>query len=802
MFSIRLLYIKNGEKTIIILMKTRNSEKNSQTSKKPASKKRKILLGILLSSVILPILAVCLFLVGFSIYSSRQRVDSSLLPTATAAPTFYDINGNKLSYIEDGFLTQDEICDNLRFAFVATEDKRFYSHKGYDIVRIGGAILKDIKAGKAVEGASTITQQLVKNTHLTHDRTVSRKLKEIALASQLEKEYSKEEILSMYLSVIYFGNGIYGAKQAAKYYFGKDVKDLTVAESATLAAIVKNPSKYSPNKNKDAALERRNLIIDLMREQNYIPESVAKSAKSSPVVCQGLDANSAQKGLSDKDCKLYFDNVIQEVCASLDITKYQLFNGGYKIYTNFDGESQKIAVKQINNSALHEENTDRAIIIADNSSGSVLAYASTLGYNAKRQVGSTIKPILYSAAIDRQIINLMTPINDEPVDFGEYSPSNFGDKYYGLTTVKEAIKKSMNSVAVKTCDYLGIDEYFDYVKRFGISVGDDDKNYALALGATTDGINMIELASAYSTLACNGQKKPLTFVRFVTQNDEKVFSNENKTIEQVVKSSTAQQIGVALKETVKSGTAKSLSTLPFEVAAKTGTVERGDGQNSDAWCASFNNRYSVLVWHGSDSGMREKGGGYPTKQAKEVWQNIYENSMRGVEDTQDLSSRFLPIDASDLYLCEVDLYSTLKRQKPILATKNVPLEYRYKEYFALDDLPLAEGSYFDEIGEQNLTAEYSRKGVNISFVKESAYSYDVVRTDLFGSRVIKHFDSETLDLKGDFNNTYKSQTEVSFTDRPISFGLPVTYTLVAYIDDNLDIKNTSTKVVFVDVNFR
>ncbi len=779
-------------------MKTRNSDKNSQIPQKQMSKKRKILLGILLSAVLLPVIAICTFLAVFSIYTSTQHVDSSLLPTATDVPTFYDIDGNKLSYIEDEFLSQADICDNLKYAFIATEDKRFYSHKGYDIIRIGGAVLKDIKAGKAVEGASTITQQLIKNTHLTHDRTISRKLKEIALASQLEKEYSKEEILSMYLSVIYFGNGIYGAKQAAKYYFGKDTKDLTVAESATLAAIVKNPSKYSPNKNTDASLQRRNLIIELMREQNYISEDEAEKSKATPIVCQGLDVNSAKNNLSDKDCKLYFDNVIQEVCASLDITKYQLFNGGYNIYTNFDSNVQQIAVKQIINEALHEENTDRTIIVADNLRGGILAYASSLGYNAKRQIGSTIKPILYSAAIDKQIVNLTTPIVDEHVNFGGYSPSNFAGKYYGLTTVKEAIKKSMNSVAVKTCDYLGVDNYFDYLKRFGLSVQDDDKNYSLALGATTNGINPLELANAYSVFANNGQKKQLSFVRFVTQNNEKVMSNESNLTMQIVKASTAQQISVALRDTVKTGTAKSLSTLPFEVAAKTGTAQRGDGQNSDAWCASYNNQYTILVWHGSDDGMQELGGGYPTKQAKEVWQSMYDNAKRRTENAEYAKSKFSPINTDELYLSSVDLYSTLNSRKVVLSSQNVPLEYRYNEYFALDNLPTTDGSYFDEIKDQTLKIDKSTKGIRISFLKESAYEYSVVRTDIFGSHLIKHFDSETLALKRDYNNINYSQNEVSFTDHPISFGQPISYTLVTYLKNNPKIKNTSTKVVFID----
>lgn len=766
-------------------MKNSKLDKNPQISQNNKKKRRKIAIGLLVGFVALPILVIAVGLIGFSIYASQVEVDASLLPTATAVPTFFDRYGNKLSYAEDGFLSPDEITDNLRFAFISTEDKRFYSHKGYDVIRIGGAIFSDIKAGKLKEGASTITQQLVKNTHLSHERTLERKIKEIALATKLEKEYSKEEILSMYLSVIYFGNGIYGAKQAAKYYFAKDIKDLSVAECATLAAIVKNPSKYSPNKNKDASISRRNLVIDKMCEQNYIASDTANIEKSKELVLAQNDDAIWSDLLSEKDQKIYFDNVIQEVCEALNVTKYQLFNSGYQIYTNYDQDVQKMLVPEIAKD--DDENVNKLVIVMT-TDGEVVGYASTLGFNPKRQIGSTIKPILYSAAFDKGILTLATPIVDEPIDFSGYKPTNFNDKYYGLTTIDEAIKKSMNSVAVKTVDYLGIDPFFDYVKEFGLGVNELDKNYALSLGATTDGISPLELASAYTTFANGGTHKKYSFVRLVVKDGEKIYSNDDEQ-KQIVKDSTAQLVNRALVDTVKDGTAKTLSVLPFELAAKTGTVERGDGKNSDAWSVSYNRGFTVLVWHGSDDGMDEKGGGLPTMSAKTVWQKLFEY------DEEAFETAF----ANDkLKIKEIDLYSTFRNQKITLTTQNVPLEYRKQQYFAFDDAVDANGSCFENIDEVELGVHSNRQNVEIEFEREKIYEYDLYRTDLFGTRLIYHLDSEILDLKTDPNNISDAKEIVRLSDRPWTFGRAANYSLVVYLKDNPEIKNVSTKTVFVD----
>ncbi|MBO4380651.1 MAG: transglycosylase domain-containing protein [Clostridia bacterium] len=771
-------------------MKNAKTDKNLDFEVKKHSKKHQIIVALLVVFVIMPIIIAGLTIAAFAIYASTVNVDASLLPTASAVPTFYDVNGNKLAYAEDAFLSPDEIPDNLKYAFVATEDKRFYEHKGVDVVRIGGAIVSNIKNGKVVEGASTITQQLVKNTHLSHERTLSRKLKEIAIASNLEKEYSKDEILAMYLSVIYFGNGIYGAKQAAKYYFQKDVKDLSVAESATLAAIVKNPSKYSPNKDKSAAKSRRNSIIDKMCEQNYIPLDAANIEKSKDLNIISNDDITSANTLHDSDVKIFFDSAIQEVCEALNITKYQLFNSGYKIHTTFDQNIQKIAVQSLKDKSLHDENVEGLVVIIDNERGGILAYSSTLGYTPKRQLGSTIKPILYSAALDKNILTLATPVVDEEINYGGYAPKNFADKYYGHTLVKEAIKKSMNSVAVKTCDYIGIDTYFDYVKKFGLTLDDDDKNYSLSLGATKNGISPLEIASAYTVFANDGTKKQTHFVRFIEKNGTKIYSSIQNG-EQIVKSSTAQLVNVALVDTVKDGTAKTLSALPFEIAAKTGTVEHSDGKNTDAWCASYTPNYTIVVWHGSDEGMNEKGGGLPTKQCLSIWQNVYTSSNTAAFEKEFAKDKIKPV--------EVDLYSTFNTNQIIASNKNTPLEYRYIEYFA-DNSTFDEGSFFDEVPAADFEVETINGVCTITYVPKHIYEYDLIIRDLFGTRTIKHISSETHTFDGDFNALIEQDEQITINDCPISFGGAVEYALVAYLKDNPEIKNVSTKRVFVDTH--
>ncbi len=754
-------------------MKTSIQFKNDEQNLAKKKKRKKIALTTVSCVILLPLLIAALSIGIFAAWANTQHIDKTLLPTATAVPVFYDSKGNVLPYAEDNYVEMNSISDNLKNAFVALEDKRFYSHKGYDIVRMGGALVNNIKARGVREGASTITQQLVKNTHLTHERTLSRKLKELAIAIKLEKQYGKDEIMAMYLSVIYFGSGAYGVKQAANVYFGKSVEDLTLAECATLAGLVKNPSKYSPINHPEQCEKRRNIALSLMLEQGYISEDEYEYAKSRPV--QTVNKDGAQATVANaRACEFYLSQAQKEVCDSLGITKYQLGNSGLKIYTNLDVSLQYELERQRAAQDNYESSQISSVsIILDNANGAVLAHSSSYPYAISRQAGSVLKPLaVYAPAIDRGLVSLATPIVDEKVDFSGFSPNNFGGLYYGDTTVRDALKKSMNSVSVKVMDYLGVENSAQFLQSVGIDITEEDKNYALALGATSQGVSPLLVAAGYSAFARQGEYLCPSYIRYVVDNGNKTLSNEARKGRRVTSASTSALMTVALTDTVKDGTAKSLSVLPFEVAAKTGTAQRDKNGNSDAWCSSYNGDYTVLVWHGSDSVMQEKGGGYPTRHAAKIWKAI--DAQYGVERT---------ISVGEIVPLEIDTYSTKCNRQVTAATENTPVEYRKIEFFAKDSLPDFSRSKFENLLPADFDVVCNGSSVNIAFDTEPIYCYEIVRTDATGSRLIYH--------------EAGSGERAEVCDLPIGFGGKVDYTLICHLINNEEICASKNKSVYI-----
>lgn len=753
-------------------MKKQPKIKNLLNKEQKRSQKKKIILTILCVFLLLPIVGTAITAVSFAIWANGVSLDKNLLPTASAKPVFFDINGEKIEYLTDDYVLPEQIPDNLKNAFIALEDKRFYSHKGYDPIRIGGAIVSNIKSHSVKEGASTITQQLVKNTHLNNERTVDRKLKEIAIARKLEKEYSKDEILAMYLSVIYFGNGAYGVKQASRLYFDKEIFELSLQECATLAGIVKNPSKYSPFSKEDDCIARRNLVLSVMQKEGYISKESKELASNSPL-------NKAKDGkmskLQNKYCDYYIKKATDQVCNMLNITKYQLTNSGYEIYTNLDVNLQKCLFDNANNSQFFESDDVQSVqIVVDNKQNAVVACYSSLGYDIKRQTGSVMKPIaVYAPAIDMNLVSLATPVVDEKIDFGGYCPSNFNDKYYGETTVRDAIKKSMNSVAVKTLSYIGLPKSAQYISNFGVNLEYFDQNYALALGATANGVSPIEICSAYSALANNGIYKENSFVKFVVTNGNKIYIGSQTPSRAVVKSSTASIITSALSDTVKDGTARTLSALPFEVAAKTGTAERADGKNSDAWCIGYNDNYTVCVWHGSDDGTSERGGGYPAMNNKKIWQSInaYQSQPKSLSYCNEVEWK------------DIDTYASKKYKQVMLASQNTPIEYRKNEIFPIG-ANVETSHCFDEVEDFDFSLCVNANRVQITLDTQNIYTYKIYREDFYGKNLVC-----IVQGNGEQKTIY---------DTPLAFFDVVKYTIECEISSNSDIKKSSTKLVYVD----
>lgn len=753
------------------MKKSKNLKNLTPEQKK--RRKRKILTAVFIC-LFTPILCLSVAIGAFALWAQNQKPDANLLPTATAAPVFFDTDGNQLPYEEENYINPSDIPQNLKNAFVALEDKRFYTHKGYDPIRIVGAFFNNIKSKSLKEGASTITQQLVKNTHLTHEKTVSRKLKEIAIASNIEKEYSKDEILAMYLSVIYFGGGAYGVKQAARLYFDKDIKDLSLSECASLAGTVKNPKKYSPFSEESDSIQRRNLVLKVMQNEGYIDSQACSIAQSAPLAVADRKTSNLNKRIYD----LYIKNAIVEACEKLNITKYELSNSALKIYLNVDSVLQtKIAAIGADESMYSNDKINGAIIVLDNSAHAVSAYWSNLPYNVKRQAGSVLKPLaVYAPAIDMNACTLATPIVDEKVTYGDFSPSNYGGKYYGETTIRQAIKKSMNSVSVKTMSYIGVDSSVEYLSKFGISPLDSDKNYALSLGALTDGVSVKSIADAYSTFSNQGVFATSNFIKYIVKDDRKIVDSQSETSTRVVKRSTCDQINSALSDTVKDGTAITLSALDFEVCAKTGTAQRIDAQNGDAWCASYNDDCTIVVWHGSDDGMSEKGGGFATMQCLKSWQSVSK-----IKPMRKNVSR-----SGDSIVLDVDLYATKRNKQVTIASDFTPIEYRKSEIFSLDSTyPMS--SFFDYIPKDKIDFSISKsQGITLSLSTEEIYSYRITRLDTLGETLISSIDGKSA-LSG-----------ITISDTPpIPYGV-IVYKVECYITANPSVSVCLQKEIYFD----
>lgn len=579
---------------------------------------------------------VIIFTGAFVYYSAVTQgvdLDPSKLENATSACSVYDGNGQEIT-LNGGVAAENELPENLRNAFVAIEDKRFYSHKGVDYKGMARAVINNVKNGKIKEGASTITQQLVKNVYLSGEKTLKRKLKEIKLARQLEKKYSKTEILNLYLNKIYYGEGSYGVVAAAKRYFGKEPETLSLSECATLAAIVKAPSTYSPYKNYELCKGRRNLVLKEMFSQGFIVETDYNAAINEAIV------------LTDKNSDNISDFSDEAICEAIEILQKENAEqlNGYKIYTSVRSDLQKeLPVPTISDTA-----KDFIVLVTDNKSGIIIAYKSTVG-QINRCPASAAKPwLVYAPAIEENYVTEATKILDEKTNFGGYTPSNAGKNYQGYVSVKESLSKSLNVPAVKIANSLGMKKIKEYARKLNVSFTNDD--LSVSLGNLSGGMTLKELTSAYSPFFSNGYYKKVGFItKIINQDGKIVYEGENDDTVKVFSDSTCFIINDMLKETVKSGTAKKLATLDIPVYAKTGTNGNENG-NSDAYCIAYTPEYTVSVWMGNanETLMPNSitGGTEPAKTAKEIFSCLYKNKTVKDFDVPD-SVKYVEIDKKE-----------------------------------------------------------------------------------------------------------------------------------------------------------
>jgi 1A family penicillin-binding protein len=690
-------------------MSRKKRKKSGRAKKASRSIWRKIfaVIGIIGVASVLTVLIYLISIVG-----TLKGLKPEDLVNYQQTSLVYDYQDNLVSNIHGIenriYVPLSEIPKHVQEAFIAVEDVRFREHPGFDIQRIFGSLLQNIKAGGIVAGGGTITQQVIRNTVLTKEQTIDRKVKEILLALQLEQMYSKDQILEMYLNVIYFAKGAYGIEAASKTYFGKSSSELTIAEGALLAGIIKNPNRNSPFIDKERSLERKNLSIDLMVKNGKITAEQGETAKKEEIKFAENVKPAYTHGY-------FMDMVLEEAASRLGVKHEVLYTGGYRIYTTMDKGLQEFAEQLYTQNDLFPKSpvsgeiSESALVVLDTSSGQLRAVLGGRSYpegqmhilnraDAKRQPGSAIKPlVVYAPAVENNNYTPVTFIEDAPVTFGNYSPKNYGGKFYGIVTVRTALAKSINIPAVKTLKDIGIDTGISTAEKMGIQfTASDRNNLAIALGGMEEGIRPLELARAYTTFGDRGSYKDYTTIRRIDDSFGRTLYEYRPNKEQVLSEETAFLISNMLQTSTETGgTASRLKGL--KVAAKTGTVQLPetkefagiDGTN-DAWVAAYNPEYTVTVWMGFDRRTAQNylpagttGGNYPTGIARHVFDYLYQS--------KDLPNFTKPVGIVDVKL---DGKALWEQFRVVLASPMTPADYTVTEYFTRETVPTEQSDYW------------------------------------------------------------------------------------------------------------
>ncbi len=635
-------------------------------------KAKRWLIGISIAmAAILSVVCIAFFVLtnpSIKLFGWRE-LDINKLNRIRQTVTVYDSDGKILV---DGIYSKNrvytalsEIPEHTKDAFVSIEDKRFYSHGGVDYIRMFGAAKNNILSFEFKEGASTITQQLIKNTHLSNEKTFTRKFQEIRLAKQLEKEYSKNEILEAYLNVLYFGNNVYGIGQAARAYFNKEVSQLDVAESATLAGIINNPFRFNPVTNPAQAVKRRNIVLSRMADNDKLTKEEAEIEKK-----KVLKANKPR----ENPLAIYLENVICETAEMLDCLPEEVFEKKPSITANIDKKTFNAIYSSVSDILLSESYNVRVVVVDNVASEIKCDLGNVCGTpTLLRQPGSAIKPFVsYAPALEKKSVFPVSVIKDEKTNFDGYEPKNFGDTYYGTVTVADSLKYSLNVPAVKLTDMCGLPYSKAVATKFGLKFSDKDTGLAVSLGGMNEGVTLKSLADAYATLARGGVYKNNGYVRTISLDGKAVCNKKSAEEVRAVRTDTAFLLTDMLMKCAESGTAKKLKGFN-NVAAKTGTVERGD-KNCDAYCIAYTPRYTVAAWFGNDGdGKNIYGGREPAAVVKKILEILNDNSKFKVPDTVEK----LAFDNKKL-LDEGIVY---------LASPELPKRYCADSYFSKSNLP-------------------------------------------------------------------------------------------------------------------
>lgn len=594
------------------------------------------------------IMLISLTMLTVSAYNEDISILAEPLPKSLV---IIDKDGEVVSELSSSKFTSvplSEIPDILVSAIVAVEDKRFYSHSGVDILGIGRSVWRNLGAGSIVGGGSTITQQLAKNLFLTAEQTYTRKIKEAIIAIRIESKYNKDEILELYLNQIYFGEGKWGVQDAAMVYFGKDIKDITLSEAGLLAALPKAPTHYSPFQNMEKAKIRRDLVLNILFDQEIINKDELEAAVNQDIIVSYGEQNSL-----GGEFPSYVDYVIEEAINKYGFNEADILKGGLQIYTQIDPIVQRsieaaYAIDELFPTNSGEELVQSGSVVVDPYTGGIRGLVGYRGKHyyrgfnratqLKRQPGSAIKPLaVYAPALEKGY-KPSSMIVDKKTNFNGYTPTNLNRVYQGSVSVYNALVHSINVPAVALLNEIGVETGLEFLKKTGIPLHENDWNLSIALGGFTEGVSPLEMAQAFSIFPNLGTMKKAHAITKITSSSGKVLLEVEEEAVEVMKPENAYTMTQMLIGVVKEGSGKNAS-LNRPTAGKTGTTQlppteefKGVSGMKDAWFVGYTPELVTAVWVGYDKNnpnfvMQSSGGDHPAK----IFNTIMSNALQDIK---------------------------------------------------------------------------------------------------------------------------------------------------------------------------
>jgi penicillin-binding protein 1A len=529
--------------------------------------------------------------------------------------------------VGQSYIPLDLLPRRVTDAVIATEDRRFWEHWGLDPLGLGRAVLANLRAGRIAEGGSTLTQQLAKNMFLTPERTLSRKVEEMSLAIWLELRLSKSDILELYLNRVYFGGGAYGIEAAAQRFFAKSAPELTLAEAAVIAGLLKAPSKYAPSANRNQALIRARSVLAKMRDAGFITAAEERDA-----LVEHVRFSDGRLAAEKAGAAFAVDYVLEElpqvsgpagedILVETTLDADLLRRASAIVARELDKEGEALSVSQGAVVVLDPLGAVRAIVGGRSYSDSQFNRAT----KARRQPGSAFKPFVYLAALERGL-SPDSVVYDLPVDINGWKPRNDNGKYLGAVTMRQALAGSINSVAVRLCLEAGTHRVIETARRLGVSSA-LRKDASLALG--TSEVSMLELAAAYAAFANGGRRvEPHVIRRIRLSNGRVLYTRDGPPARQVLAHRDVAAMNGMLSEVIKEGTGKRAALGEIQAAGKTGTSQ----DFRDAWFAGYTSNLVASVWVGNDDGrptQRVAGGGLPALLWREIMLAAHEGQKPG-----------------------------------------------------------------------------------------------------------------------------------------------------------------------------